>query len=59
MASLFLCQWRRAKTEALPHCMYVVIEGPATVLPKILYKIVQSLKFGKDSKIITKHCSLA
>ena len=32
------------------------IKGPQ--LPKILYKIVQSLKFGEDCNIVTKDCNL-
>ena len=34
----------------------IVTEGPQ--LPKILYKIVQSLKFSEDCKIIMKDCNL-
>ena len=34
-----------------------LFEGPQ--LPKILYKIVQSLKFSKDCKIVMKDCNLA
>ena len=33
-----------------------ISEGPQ--LPKILYKIVQSLKFSKDCKIVMKDCNL-
>ena len=37
----------------------LVSEGPQLRLPKILYKIVQSLKFSKDCKIVMKNCNLA
>ena len=36
--------------------IYVAIEGPK--LLKILYKIVQCLKFSKDCKIAMKDCNL-
>ena len=32
------------------------MRGP--VLPKVLYMIAQSLKFGEDCKIVTKDCKL-
>ena len=32
------------------------MRGP--LLPKVLYMIAQSLKFGEDCKIVTKDCKL-
>ena len=38
------------------HWQMIKVRGSAT--PKILHKIVQSLKFGEDCKIVTTDCNL-
>ena len=44
------------KLESRYRC-WSELRGPS--LPKILYKIVQSLKSGEDCKIVTKDCNFA